>query len=702
MFLYLPIVKFLIILLWASGMIATANAGNKAKADSLAIVLQSAKEDSDKVNLLLSLAIAHLYDDSLKTIEGIREAYSLTEKISCAPCLCKVNYSYGKFYERFNNYDTALAYFMQVESCWEKLGNNYEIPVALNSIGNIYKIQGNYEKASETFMRSLAIEEKNKDTRGIAVVNNNLGTVYQRQNLYDKAMEYYTKALAGFEQLADSENCAKIINNIGIISWYKGDLKQALGHYQRTISIWEKLNREDMISAVYTNIGIVYYYLNEKEKTLEYFHKSLALRIKFNDKREMSAGYGNIAELYMETGKLDKAVEYSQKSLELAKEIGIKEEIKYAYHTLALAYGKKGDYKEAFENFRNYSDMKDSLVNEVTTGKISELEAKYENEKKKRQIEIQELKLGQQELELNKKQLTIYAVSFGLLLMLGLAFVVYSGYRQKKKMNSQLTEKNKIIEQKNKDITDSIEYAKTLQDAMLPDIGDVVRALPGSFIFFKPRDIVSGDFYWYHKKENAHYIIAADCTGHGVPGAFVSITCSNILNDVIIHKGFHETGKILSEVNRGIYAAFKKEGRRSQSNDGMDVAVLKLEKSGSIPELEFSGAMNGALVVRGNEIIELPADKRPAGGFTPPEYNFNTHKFALAKNDSVYIFSDGFHDQFGGEQGKKFMYRRFKETLLQIAPLTPGNQVVKLEETLRQWQGAHEQVDDILVIGIKA
>lgn len=677
--------------------------------------LKKTGTDTAKVNILNALAMAVRHDNPQKSFEYVRESQGLAEKL---------NYRKGT-------------------------GD------ALHITGILYSNKGDYKKALENYFAALKLREEINDRNGIGTTNNNIGLVLWNQGKLEEALKYYLVSLRMDEESGEKEGMAISYNNIGIIYWNLGSLDKALEYFEKTKGIYESIGYKPGLAGVYSNIGGIYYNNKDSKTALDYFHRSVKLYEESNDKRGMGSAYTNISEVYSDNKEYEKSLNYQQKALQLQEEIGdrllviysfsgmgknylamgkpalaitfLKKSIEMAsglgvpkvrleaYKIIAEAYKASGEFRESAGYYEKYAALKDSILNEDANKRVSEMEAKFQNEMKENRIDIlnkeNELKI----VELHRAKFVRNSFIAGFVLVLVLSFVIYKSYRQKKKLNSMLTEKNLIIGQKNKDITDSIEYARTLQEAILPDIETVTRSFPGSFIFFRPRDIVSGDFYWYHKKNSnaadekdgieTHFIIAADCTGHGVPGAFVSMACHNILNDVIIHKNLDDPGKILKEVNARVGEAFKKEGSKSGTNDGMDVALVKFKikkENLKILEMEYSGAMNPALIVRNKEVIELPANKMSIGGFTKTGYDFTTHKTELAKNDSVFIFSDGFHDQFGGEKGKKFMFRRFRETLVQMAELPAERQMLQLEKVLSEWQGNHERVDDVLVIGIKA
>ncbi|WP_317896615.1 SpoIIE family protein phosphatase [Aurantibacillus circumpalustris] len=267
------------------------------------------------------------------------------------------------------------------------------------------------------------------------------------------------------------------------------------------------------------------------------------------------------------------------------------------------------------------------------------------------------------------------------------------------RQKSEIENKNEELEILYKQVTDSIHYAKRIQDAILPTENFVKRLLPDAFILFKPKDIVSGDFYWIEEKDNLVYFAAVDCTGHGVPGAFMSLVGHNILKDILKNSSATMPGEILDRLREGIVNALRVDDSGKQAKDGMDMTLCAIDYS--TMELQYAAAFNPLYIVRNSELILHPANKFPIGSFIGEKANFDNHVLKLQKGDQIYIFSDGYADQFGGPNGKKFMVGNFRKLLVQISDLPSAEQKVKLDSTLLTWQGGQEQVDDVLVIGVK-
>jgi serine phosphatase RsbU (regulator of sigma subunit) len=306
-----------------------------------------------------------------------------------------------------------------------------------------------------------------------------------------------------------------------------------------------------------------------------------------------------------------------------------------------------------------------------------------------------------------------YFITGGLLFALALAFFIFKGYRQKQKANEMITlqkeevekqksiveEKSLIVEEKNKDILDSIHYAKRIQRAMLTSDSYLKKILPEHFVLYKPKDIVSGDFYWSVKHQNKIYLAVADCTGHGVPGAFMSLVGISFLNEIVIERNISSPEKILNQLREEIIKALNPEDAIEESKDGMDIVICCYDFD--TMQLNFAAANNSLYLIRDEQLLEYKADKFPVGKYQNEQSSFTLQTISLQKNDCIYTFTDGFADQFGGPHGKKYKYKQFKEQLLKNHHLSLEIQKKLIDIEIENWKGSLEQIDDILTIGIK-
>jgi serine phosphatase RsbU (regulator of sigma subunit) len=343
--------------------------------------------------------------------------------------------------------------------------------------------------------------------------------------------------------------------------------------------------------------------------------------------------------------------------------------------------------------------MHDSIFNEENSNQLNELETKYQTEKKQQQIELQETKLRQQETVRN-------SLIGGLVAIVIIAFLAISAYFNKRRSSNKIAlQRDKIEKQKdeisakNKSITDSIEYASRIQSAILPSQEYVEKVLPEHFILFRPRDIVSGDFYWIKKINNLLVIAAADCTGHGVPGAFMSMLGVSFLNEIVARTEVNSANEVLNQLRKSVKQTLGQEGKMGEAQDGMDIAMCVVDLDNM--KMQYSGAYNPLYLFRNNEFLEIKADKMPIGIYLKEKESFTNHEVDLQKGDTFYIFSDGYQDQFGGEKGGKFKTKNYKQLLLDIHQKPMSEQCDILDSTIDDWRGEWDQIDDIIIVGVR-
>ncbi len=794
--------------------------------DSLENLLQTAKKDTNKVNILNQLCLKYISINREKAFEYGRQGLFLAEQLKFKKGIAESLNTIGVVYLRQSKYEKALTYYQKSLILSKKSGSKRLMARSLNNIADVYYFQGNYEKAIDYYLYSLRIFKELKDKNWIAEMLNNIGEVHRCLGNYQKALKYSLESLKISEELRDKQRIAASLNNIAIIYYRQGNYDKTINYFQQCLEILEELKSKQGIAAILGNMGVIYNNQGEYKKAMEYHLKCLKLLEELNDKQGIANALTNIGSVYREQGYYDKAIEYSIKSLKIreeigekkgiavslhaiaviymiqsnylkaieynkeslsiAKQIGVKEIIKQIYESLAETYRrmseshlsslKKGEYyQKAYEYLQLYSEIKDSLFTEESSRQIAEMQEKYESEKKKKEIELLNKDKKLQAAELKKNRIMLFTFAGGFALVVIFSFLLYNRYRfirkqkliiekQKEvveKANVEITSQKDVIEQKNKDITDSIHYAQLIQEAILPTEKDLtglinLLGLGGHFILFKPKDIVSGDFYWATVKKSVIarseatkqsvgnnpqgkkiaspdtlcrdrndvdllIFAAVDCTGHGVPGAFMSMIGNTLLNEIVNEKQITKPSEILNELRKGVIDSLKQKGEEGEQQDGMDIALIVIDTETN--KLQFSGANNPLYIIRkgadsseikadlsavtegaNNEkhiLYEVKADKMPISYYESKDKPFTNHKIQLQKGDTIYIFSDGFRDQFGETESKKFTTKRFKHLLLSIQDKLMNEQKEILDRTFMEWKGNLEQVDDILVMGIR-
>jgi len=606
------------------------------------------------------------------------------------------------------NYEKALQYAKEGELLAKKLNYQKEIAISYTYFGFIYMNQGNYEKALEYYLKNLKIMEETANKQGIAASSNNIALIYYYQQNYEKALVNYLKSLKIFEEIGNKQGLASSYCNIGLIYEEQGDYKKALDNQLKSLKICEEIKDKSGIAGAYTNVGILYEKQGDYKKALDNQLKSLKMKEEIGNKQGIGRSFNNIGSVYFKLGKFKESYDYLSQSLNIDKEIGYKNGIKEAYSSLSELFEEKGDYQQAYNYHKLYSDIKDTLLNEQSSKQIAEMNTKYDSEKKDKELIQKTAEINKQRAETEKQDIKLNAFIIGFILVLILAFFIFRSYRQKQNANKLLEEKNilienqkQLVEEKNLKITDSINYAKRIQQAILPPLELINSFLPESFIFFRPKDIVSGDFYWFAEKEEKLLIAVADCTGHGVPGAFMSMIGNTSLNEIVNVKNIVSPAQILNELNKNIVGLLhQSSGESGTQDDGMDITILSIDIVNR--EIEFAGANHFSYLINNFQLQTLQGDVYSIGGmFGRSDINFTSQKIKVEKGSIIYLFSDGFIDQFGGEKNTKFLSGRFGELLKSIQQYDMQQQQIKLVEAFDNWKGNNKQLDDVLIVGVK-
>ena len=615
----------------------------------------------------------------------------------------------GYVYSLQSNSRKAVEYYNISLEISEEIGDSFSMAYSINNIASIVIKQGDVATALAYYSKSLGIFQNLKDKKGMGLCLNNLAAIYDDQGENAKALEYFNKSLKIKEELGDKRGLARALQNIGSVYVKYDKLDKALIYGYKSQKINIELDDKFGIAESVFNLGGILCKMDSIEKGVDLLKQSLVMFEEFNSKAYMAYNYHTIGyEIF--DNNLDGDPEfYAQNALKIGQEIGNVESIKRAADLLSSIYEKQNKGMKALEMQKLYIQMRDSLNNSATQKATAKQQAKYEYDKQKAIDDAENDKLlAIEQEEKEKQQILTTSIAIGLVLVIAFLIFVFNRLRiikkQKLTIENQKREveeqkevveiANNELEEKNQEIMDSIVYAKRIQSAILPTDKIVKEYLQDSFILYKPKDIVAGDFYWMEHKDDRVLFAAADCTGHGVPGAMVSVICNNALNRSVREHGLKDPGKILDKTRDIVVQEFEKSDE--EVKDGMDIAICSLEGN----KLEYAGAHNPLWIIRKGELLETKANKQPVGQFDNPE-PYTTHTLNLEQGDAIYIFSDGYVDQFGGEKGKKYKTKAFRELLLSIQSEKMEQQKIIIDNAFETWRGDVEQVDDVCVIGIK-
>jgi tetratricopeptide (TPR) repeat protein len=666
--------------------------------DSLKNLLSKAKEDTNKVNLYLNLISKfNLVGEYKSQKKYATEALALSLKIKWMRGEAAAFRSLGSYYYNIGDPTKALNNFKASLQLSKKTNSKKGIASTYHNMAMVYQEQGDIPKTLEYYHLSLKIREQINDQDGIAECLGNIGITYTEQGKYAKALEYLERSFQLSEKIGKKGTAAYCLGNMGIISSEKGDYEKALYYYERCLKISEEMGDIPSIGMSLNNIGLAYRDQKNYSKSLEYTFQSLQLKEEMGDKWGISLCYLNIGETYFLQSENKKALEYAKKSLELAKELDFLQTISNAADLISRIYRKQGKGMEALEMYELSIQMRDSIMDEEAQEATIQKDMQYTFDKKQLadSLEVvEERKLNA--IELKQEQTQRYFLYGGLLLLLVFAAFIYNRFQVAQKQKKEIEHHKHLVEEKNREITDSINYAKRLQEAILPAPSFVNSFVPNNFILYKPKDIVAGDFYWAEYHQDKFFIAAADSTGHGVPGAMVSVVCSNALNRAVMEFNLTDPGKILDKTRDLVIETFDKSNENVK--DGMDISLLCIDQI--TKEITWAGANNALWYFQNGEIKEIKANKQSIGK-SENANSFTTHVIESIPESTFYLFTDGYADQFGGPKGKKFKYRPFQELLISVQSNPLKDQQIKLDETIELWRGNIEQVDDICIVAVQ-
>jgi len=645
--------------------------------------------------------------------------------------------------------DSALRVCEKALQLAKKIRFTNGIARSYKSLGICYYVQSNYEKSLDNYLKSIEMYEKVGDLKSVASLNNNMGIIYWRIKDYSNAVAYYHIALRQMKEVDDTKGYAAALLNMGAIY---GEIKRydsAAIYYIEAKKIKTEIDDKVGVGYAVHNLGYVLWMMNKIPEAIKNYYEAIAIYKSVDDQYSLCDAYISLGGIYTETGKYSLALKFYLQADSLSKSIGSVDNEQLTNKGLYELYSTLGDYKKAFEHLLISGRLKDSIFSTESTNRITEMQTKYESEKKEKENELLREKQSRNEAVLQRQRAFTISAIGGLLSAILLVVILLRSNKLKKKanfilskqkqeiqyqrdelqqLNSEINQQKEEIEAQrdnlellngelenqkqyvtqqrdtimlqNKSITDSIIYAKRIQDAIFPSLDALKQLFADSFIFWKPRDIVSGDFYWFRKIDHLTVVAIADCTGHGVPGAFMSMLGVAFLNEIVYKRGVVKASQILEELRTMVISALQQSGNVQQQKDGMDISLCVINQRDM--KLQFAGAYNPLYIVRNNQLTEYKADKMPIGIYFKNELEFTNNEIEIQKNDHLYLFSDGFVDQFGGEHGRKYLAKQFKQKLIEMQSVQMTEQKLLLENELTTWQGdKYEQIDDIMVLGIR-
>lgn len=604
--------------------------------------------------------------------------------------LYQAYFNLGRIYSYYSEYQASLNNHIQALKTAQDLDIDSLIIPSYNEIALLYVELDDLGKAFENLEKAQDLATKDDNRLQLIQLDLTLGELYLYQKNYEKAIEVLNQASDLSLEIKDTLHYSISNSNLASVYNQQENYLEALFFARKALNLLDSLNHPQELIPAYRQMGIGLVGLVRLPEATSNFEKALRFAQSLQNKKALSELYLNLSEVYELQNKTDSAFVY----------------------------------------FKRHKMYNDSLYKENEQAQMAKMHSLYQLEEKERSIQVQK---EETKFQTFLRNTVIIAL---LVILLGVYFLVRSFLKQRKQ-NAKLEEKNLEIQEKNKQInsikdsverrniilarkneeiekktknlTDSLNYAQRIQDAMLPADDYFLSHLPESFVFLRPREVVSGDFYWLSKKNHKYILAAADCTGHGVPGAFMSMIGNNLFHEIVQVKGIIEPAAILQELNRGIQRVLKQQETKNQ--DGMDIALCVIDTHPidsnnflETPKLHFSGAHNPLVYFQNNELHVLKGEKTNIGGYKVPEnQEFEQHTVELNTDTQLYIYSDGLQDQFGGEKGRRFSKKRLHKLLEEIHLLPMNEQKKILDETMNEWmrsEKASRQMDDMLLIGV--
>ena len=676
--------------------------------------------------------------DYAKALSMYQKSLTLRQKLGNNRGVASSYNNMGIVYTKQGRYFEALKMHEASVKFREKAKNRKGLAGSYNNIGMIYRKIGNYSKALMMYQRSLKIKESIGDKRGAAKSYNNIGAIYDDQNMYPQALKMYERSLAIKKQLRDKRGVGNSYYNMGRLYRLQGKYSLSLTMLEQSLKIRQQIGDKSGVAHSYLGLGNWALAQKKADSAIAYFEKSLILLREIGQKDRLAQALVSLGTAYYLQKDYAKAQAYLEKGGQGAQNTGNPYTIRDGAEYLAKTYRALGQPDKAYEQLELFKQMADSILSEKNIRQITQLDERFAAQKREDSLLVAQNK---KELALNAKIQTEKAnqrtAIIGAVLLGALLFVLGIFYRSKQRSNFQLntanqelnlvneelknyneelqianeyTQKantkisliNRELKEQKDQIVDSINYAERIQKAILPLEERMKNVLPPHFVLYRPRDIVSGDFYWFEELGDKQIFVVADCTGHGVPGAFMTMLGTQALNNIVAQNKISAPEQILYHLDQALHKLLQSDTTRVE--DGMDVVICVLDKAEKM--LYYAGAMHPLVLVQNGHLSEIKGDRYSINTYqNGTSMHFTKHSIDVSQPTTFYMYSDGYQDQFGGEKGKKFMKTAFQSLLAQIAQKPVKEQKQILESALDNWMNYDgkqtKQIDDILVVGVQ-
>jgi serine phosphatase RsbU (regulator of sigma subunit) len=653
---------------------------------------------------ILFVSLISLFTDPVRAQDKVTERLvaqlgEMKEDTNKVLLLCKLAnnyYLYSKGAHDSSDINAGERYASDALTLSSKLNYKFGTASAWLALGNIKYELGNKVKAFECFQSALKIAEEIAADEVAAKAANKIGYIhcYIMKNP-EKSKEYFFKTLEFYNRLGDKKYIGRTLVNIGDVYSLLGDKNKGIEYQMEAYKISSEIKDSSDMVVIMGNLGEFYTDLKQYDKAVKFVTLARKIQMLRNDVGGIKYNDERLGKIYLKMADYKNAEFYLLSAYEFAAKNNFTELILKSSEPLYQLYKELKDKERSDFYQLKYLALKDSVSNLEKLASIAELENHRTVERLEAEKEREKTITNMKRAEEKKVENIIMGfVIFSFVMALIFSVIIFRRFRISKKQNEIIGAKNELIEEKQKEILDSIHYAKRIQSALLAHKDYIDSHLEQNFILFKPKDIVSGDFYWAAHRDDKFYLASCDSTGHGVPGAFMSLLNIGFLNEAIKEKNIFEPHNIFNYVRQRLIEGISKEGQK----DGFDGILICVDKAHR--KLTYAAANNAPVLVRDGKLIQLEYDSMPVG-IGEVDKSFTLFNFDLKPSDLFYLYTDGYPDQFGGPKGKKFMYKQFNDLLLSISAKPLQEQSELLTAQFSSWKGELEQVDDVCVIGLK-
>jgi serine phosphatase RsbU (regulator of sigma subunit)/Tfp pilus assembly protein PilF len=749
----------LILIIWGFFLCCTTIAAQEA--DSLELEITNTGNKRKKTDLMNEWAEKNFRSNPEKALGRSIEALQLAQSIKYKRGQAAAHLTMGKTFQLLDLSDSALVHFQIALKSFRETTLDAKTAETLLQVAMVHFSESNLKAALQNANEALEIYEILEDQVAIANVHaflcqiksilgfkmsaiedcrqslvlfeslnlqkgktgllNSLGEIYLDMNEYQRSEEYFTRALNAAKSEQDSSAIAETFHNLGNVCLGKGENDKAIGYFSQALDM-------NMLIGDYHGMGGSYFYLGisasgtqHYDSAIFYFQKSMLYAQQYRDLDLQAKVNAEIGKVYLEANQEKEALEYLQNALMIARKIDAEPLLQICCYYLANYYDEIGDTEQALQYYKEYMHHKDEVYTNQSVFKIAEVEALYNLEKKDEQIQLLRSENKIKDLEASERNLMNIWLITGLIFVFTTMVIVYRQYKMQNRANQILYKQNEAIQrqkeeivaqrndiekinqmitEKNNQITDSIQYAKRIQLSLLPDDELIRKNFTDSFVFFLPKDIVSGDFYWLKNSNDILCIAIIDCTGHGVPGAFMTLLANSLLNQISFEENInHSPASLLCILDEKVKQNLSQHNIESATFEGMDMGLCVINLK--TRQINYAGAKIPLYYVHDGRFLQVKPDRFSVGGNEIQEKQFTNKTLSLNSGDLIYLATDGFQDQFGGRDGKKFMKLNFRDLIRQVSLEPVSRQKEILEKTFHEWKGSNQQTDDVLIMGIQ-